>query len=565
MIRAIDKDVVVKKDTPKTEAKDKGAAMETAKAVTPAKKSTKSPARSTSLKPKTTTNGKDKKKRGNKKRIIWIVIVVVLALGIVGGFLALQGLGVAVETAEAENNDIAITVFATGAVTPGTSRDVYPETQGLVESVRVSEGDMVQEGDILATLDGAANMAQLSQAQSGLASARSGLSQAESAQRQANAGRSQANAGRSQANAGVTAANAGVTAANAARDAAQAGLDSAIASERALEQEISTVNSLIAEMSAAGLNASNSEDFVDLQMLVVDLEDHLGQARAGVTQARSGVTQADAGIAQARAGVDQARAGVEAADAGIDQARAGETESAIAAARSGVTAAEDAVALAETAVEASIIRAPKDGMVLFAPTAASAAAMGTGITPISGAELMQGSAVTPGSPLFTIVDEDTFSFTAEVDEVDVRRIAEGQRADVTLSAYSGRTFDAEVRSISKLAMPTLTGGTVFEVELSFAEEVPDVRIGMRGDTTIEIETQENVLTIPIDAWFSEAGEDFVYLIDDDSQLVRTPVTVGASTEFVVEVIEGIEEGVVVAMAGGAPVPLEDGMTVTPVP
>jgi multidrug efflux pump subunit AcrA (membrane-fusion protein) len=501
----------------------------------------------------TKTNSKaiNKKKRSSKKRIIWIAIVAVLALGVVGAFFALQGLGIPVEAVKAERSDVAITVFATGAVTPGVSRDIYPDTQGLIESVRISEGDMVKEGDILATLAGGANMAQLSQAQSALASARSGLSQAESAQ-------SQAGAGRDLAEAGVSAARAGVTAAEAARDAAGAGLESARSSERAIQNEINDAESALAEMSAAGLNASNSTDFLEMQFLVTELESHLEQARLGVTQANAGVAQADAGIAQANAGVAQATAGT-------DQANAVETGSSIDAARAGVTAAEDAVALAETAVEATIIRAPKDGMVLFAPTPVSAAAFGSGVTPVSGATIMQGSAVTPGSPLFTIVDEGNFSFTAEIDEVDVRRIAEGQHASVTLAAYSGREFDARVSSISKLATPTLTGGTVFEVELAFTEELDDARIGMRGDTTIEIETQENVLTIPLNAWFSEAGENFVYLIDDDNQLVRTVISVGASTEFVVEVIDGLDDGDVVAMAGGAAIPLEEGMTVAPTP
>ncbi|MCL2403351.1 MAG: efflux RND transporter periplasmic adaptor subunit [Coriobacteriia bacterium] len=499
-------------------------------------------AKNNSLKPKSSKNGKDKKKRSNKKRIIWAVIAVVVILSVVGGFFALQGLGIPVETAEAETNDVAITVFATGAVTPGSSRDVYPETQGLIESVRVQEGDMVEEGDILATLDGAVNQAQLSQAQAGLAQARSGLSQAESAQQQADAGGSAAAAG-------VTAAQAGVDAATAARDAARIGLDSALGFERFAERELAEFRQEVDELIKLGIF-----DPEEAEMMIADMEMHIEEARLGVAQARAGVAQADAGVAQARAGVEQARAGV-------TQAGATETGSAISAARAGVTAAEDAVALAEDAVEATIIRAPKDGMVLFAPTAASAAALGTGITPTSGTEIMRGSAVAPGSPIFTVVDEALFSFTAEIDEVDVRRIAEGQAAEVTLSSYSGRTFEAEVSNISKLAMPTMTGGTVFEVELSFTEDVPDARIGMRGDTTIEIETKTDVLTIPIDAWFSEAGENFVYLIDGENQLVRTPITVGASTEFVVEIVDGIEAGDVVAMASGAPVPLEDGMQI----
>jgi len=461
------------------------------------------------------------KKRGNKKRIVWAIIVLALMMLVVVAFLVLQNLGVPVNTATAENNDVSITVFATGAIASGESHDVYPETQGLIQTVYVAEGDVVEEGDILATLDDTANQAQLSQAEAGLAQARAGLAQARSAG--------------DQADAGVAAAQAGLDAANAAVSSAENAEASAI---NALNSARETVRA----MQASGANVTNPAQFA--------------QAQGAVTAAEVSLDQAEAAVAQAEAGVAQARAG-------LRQARAVETDSGLAAARASVEAAEDAVALAESAVEATVIRAPKDGMVLFAPTAASAAAMGTGITPTSGTELTQGSAVTPGAPLFTVVEEYSFSFVAEVDEVDVRAIEVGQIADITLSAYNGRSFRAVVSDISNLASPTMTGGTVFEVTLSFEEEIPGIRIGMRGDTTIEIETRHNALTIPLDAWSSSGGEDFAFLINDNNQLVRTPIIVGASTEMVVEVLEGLEEGDVVALTSGALVPLEDGMIVTP--
>ena len=469
------------------------------------------------------TNNKNGKKRSNKKRIVWTVIALVFVLVVVGVFFLLQNIGIPVNTARVETNDVAITVFATGAITPGEARDVYPETQGIIESVRVQPGDMVERDDILATLDNAAAQAQLSQAEAALAQARSGLTQAEAAQTQA---------------------NSGVTAAQASLDAANASLRAAEAIESLSSDTLTSARDTVRRMENSSAAVADPGTFA--------------QAEAAVTQAEMGLEQARAGVAQANAGVAQARAALE-------QARAVDTASTVDAAKAGIAAAEDGVALAETALEATIIRAPKDGMVLFAPTAASAAAMGTGITPTSGTEIMTGTAVAPGSPLFTLVDESTFSFTAEVDEVDIRRIELGQFAEITLTAYSGRTFAATVSNINQLAKPTITGGTVFEVELTFSEHLSDIRIGMRGDTIIEIETQHDVLTIPIDAWFSEAGTDFVYLINDEDILVKTPITIGVSTEFLVEVIDGLEEGDTVAMASGAAIPLEDGLPVTVVP
>jgi len=476
-----------------------------------------------------------KKKRNNKKRIVWAVIAAVFALCVIGGYFVLQGIGVPVNTARAEAGDVVVTVFATGAITSGESTDVYPETQGLIESLAVSEGDFVEEGAVLATLDDAAAQAQLSQAEAALAQARAGLQQAE--------------AGRDQAVAGQAQARAGVSAAQAALAAAQEGLETARSIETISQDVRDSARDTVRNLRAAGMATVDPGTFA--------------QAEAALQQAETAFVQSSGGVAQARAGVSQAEAALAQARASQDSAQAVETGAAITAAQAGISAAEDGVALAEAVLEATVIRAPKDGMVLFAPTAASAAAMGSGITPTSGAEIMRGSAVAPGAPIFTIVNEDALSFTAEVDEVDVRRISVGQTAEVTLSSYSGRTFEATVSAVSSLAKPTMTGGTVFEVELALSEEIPGARIGMRGDTNIEIETRSEVLTIPIDAWFSESGGSFVYTIDGENRLVKTPIVTGASTEFVVEIGDGLSEGDVVVIASGIGVPLEEGLAVMP--
>ena len=535
----------------------------------PAKQSAKpkSPAAMRANRPTKADPGKTKiddrtKKKGRKKTIIWSIILAVVVLMVVGGWFAVQNIGTPVNTAEASYNDMAITVFATGTITPGDSRDVYPETQGLIQTVNVSEGDIVREGDILATLDDAAARSQVAQAQAALAQARSGLAQARAGQTQATAGQSQATAGISAAEAGVDAARAGVDAAQAGLDTARAGLTSAQRTETLTRDMFNSARDMVTSLEGLGDQAPPGA-LAEARGAATQAEMAYEQAKAGVASARAGVASSEANLASARAGVISSRAGVDQARAARDSAGAVETGSAIEAAQAGVEAAQDGLAMAQTAVDNTVIRAPKGGKVLFAPTAAAAAAMGTGITPTSGTEIMQGSAVAPGSPLFTIVDEQAFSFTAEVDETAVRSIETSQSANITLSSYSGRTFSAVVTDIGTLAKATITGGTVFDVTLAFTEDVPDLRIGMGGDATIEVDSQQGALTIPIDAWNSEGGEDFVFLIGSDNELVRTPITIGVATETEIEVVEGLEEGDVVAMSPGAGIQLTDGMHVSP--
>jgi len=505
------------------------------------------------LKKKSAAKTKGKKRR-SRKGVIWAIVAAVLALVVVGVFFAVQNMGIPVETAQVEAGDVAVTVFATGTLTAGDSRDVYPETQGLIKEVLVRDGDIVEEGDVLARIDSAANQAQLSQAQAALAQAHAALAQAES--------------GNVAAGAGISQARAGLDGARAAQDGARSAERSAAESLREARNAYNSVMEEFEEEFALLDSGMWFDDNGALEpitpaeaaMIRSMLEDEIEyvqlELQAVVRQAEIATDQAGAGVAQASAGVAQAQAAV-------DQARATSPEAAVTAARAGVAAAEDGVALAEAAVEATVIRAPIDGKVLIAPTPTAQAAAGTGVIPTGGMELTPGFAVGLGIPLFTVIDDSALSFVAEIDEIDIRMLEVGQTAQISLSSFAAQEFSATVNRISNTAKPTITGGTVFDVELIFDDTPYGARIGMRGDAVIEIETQTNALTIPIDAWFSEAGEDFVWRITDENMLEKVPVILGASTEFVVEILAGLDDGDVVALASN--IPFAEDIRVTPLP
>ena len=333
---------------------------------------------------------------------------------------------------------------------------------------------------------------------------------------------------------------AGVAAAKSSLTAAQAALTSAKNSNTLSKQILKNAKAAVAAYESSGAAATDPAGYA--------------QAKAAVTQAELAVEQSNAGVAQAKAGVAQAKAAV-------SQAQSARPDAAVSAAKSGVTAAQEGVELAESALDATTIKAPIDGMVLFAPTTMSAAAAASGMKPTSGAELMQGSAVTPGAPVFTIVNNEALGFTVEVDEADLPKIAVGQMAVTSLSSFSGLEFPATVSRVSSVAKPTMTGGTVFEIELMFNEANAEMRLGMKGDATIEVETKPGALTIPVDAWFSEGGKDFVYVVTADNTLKKTDVRIGASTEVVAEILDGVSAGDTVAIASGSTV-FSDGLHVS---
>ena len=137
------------------------------------------------------------RRRAEKRRKKRIKIIVACAL--VGGLIAvvvgqriLAGMAPeeehVPETAVVERTDFQNVISASGALKAGSTVIVTPEVDGIIEDVRVSEGQEVKEGDLLFTLkndslDKAVRDAgqEVQSAQQGLASAQDGVSSAEAA------------------------------------------------------------------------------------------------------------------------------------------------------------------------------------------------------------------------------------------------------------------------------------------------------------------------------------------------------------------------------------------------
>jgi HlyD family secretion protein len=438
------------------------------------------------------------------------IILGVVGLLVVGGvaastFLGAGAQGPEVETATVEEKELAVTVTASGKVEAGVSADVFPPAPGTLDVIYVSDGETVTAGDKLALMDTQALELQVAQAKAGLAAAQSQLKNVA------------ATGGGSAAD--IKAAQAQVDAAKQALTAARAGSTAA---------------------KAAWDNASDAYDAAALM---------LPSGSPTLTALSAAREQARAGYLQARSGIAQAQAGIEGAKSQLARARAADPASQRSAAQAGVRQAAAAVAAAEDALEKGTLTAPMDGIVLFNKPAA---ALGGGSAP------SEGSAVSPQAAPFTVVDLGALKFIAEVDEADIERVKPGMQVEVTLDSFPGERFASTVSRINPAAQPTATGGTVFQVEILLEGVGRDLLLGMKGDADIEVSSRGSALTIPVEALFSEGGTDYVYAIID-GKLKKTTITVGATTDTEVEVLEGLEQGTEVALSGS--IQYTDGMPV----
>ena len=111
----------------------------------------------------------------NKKRIRWIVIIVVILLAIIG-IMLLRGkktLDVIADTIE--NGTVSTTVTSTGYVQPVKQVSVGTQVSGVIDSIYVDFNSVVKKNQLLATLDMSVLNEKLYQANATLSAAQSAL------------------------------------------------------------------------------------------------------------------------------------------------------------------------------------------------------------------------------------------------------------------------------------------------------------------------------------------------------------------------------------------------------
>jgi len=154
--------------------------------------------------------------------------------------------------------------------------------------------------------------------------------------------------------------------------------------------------------------------------------------------------------------------------------------------------------------------------------------------------------------LATIYDLSQVTFEMSVDELDVQSVQVGQSVVVTADAFENQTFSGKVTNIS-LASSNSNGVTNYPVTVTL-DEVGGLLPGMNVDGQIILEEAENALVVPVD---SLMRGNKVYVKDDTVKEANGAVPAGFRSVDVetglinddfVEIVSGLSEGDVVYVA-----------------
>jgi HlyD family secretion protein len=183
----------------------------------------------------------------------------------------------------------------------------------------------------------------------------------------------------------------------------------------------------------------------------------------------------------------------------------------------------------EALVAQTVIRAPADGLIMRR-------------------DAHLGDITAMNKTLFQMVRDNRLELRAQVAEIDLHQIHEGQKVAVTDSTNSSFSVEGVVREVSPMIDQDMRLGTV-------RIDVPGAKNGERGfkpgnfaHGTIDIGTKR-ALTVPASAVLSRDNKSFVYVVNADNTVAVRDVKTGERIGGYAEVLTGLADGETVVVRG----------------
>jgi len=194
--------------------------------------------------------------------------------------------------------------------------------------------------------------------------------------------------------------------------------------------------------------------------------------------------------------------------------------------------AEQALRLVDDRLRKTRILAPFDCTVLTRP--------------VSLGQTVSGAAgFNSGTEVMSIANLNDMIVNAHVNQADVIRLQQGRDVDIQAESVPGVKMRGVVERIAPQAV-IKNGIKGFSARIAIQDIDPRVRPGMTAILSIPVSSVDNVLAVPLAAVFTERGERFVFIKNED-KFERRPVVLGVTDYAFAEVVKGLSPGEIVSL------------------
>lgn len=131
---------------------------------------------------------------------------------------------------------------------------------------------------------------------------------------------------------------------------------------------------------------------------------------------------------------------------------------------------------------------------------------------IASLNVSEGDEINSGALLCSILEGEDMNLTIAVDELDVVEVEVGQKVKITVDALSDAEMDGEVYKIAPVGSNS-GGVTTYDVELTFDASGTGVRSGMNATGEITVASTDSTLYVPVEALMT-IGNDTYLMVED---------------------------------------------------
>ncbi|HKL39242.1 MAG TPA: efflux RND transporter periplasmic adaptor subunit, partial [Cryomorphaceae bacterium] len=182
-------------------------------------------------------------------------------------------------------------------------------------------------------------------------------------------------------------------------------------------------------------------------------------------------------------------------------------------------------------MESFTITAPEDGMLIYKKD-------------WNGQSVGKGSQISAWDPVVaTLPDLSTMISITYVNEVDIRKVEEGQKVELGLDAFPEKKLSGDVIKVANVGeQRPNSDAKIFQVNIVLNERDDLLKPSMTTSNQIITDVQEDVLHIPIEGLFNQ--DDSITYVFKKSGLgtEKQEVMVGATNTNEVVILAGLNEG-----------------------
>jgi RND family efflux transporter MFP subunit len=313
------------------------------------------------------------------------------------------------------------------------------------------------------------------------------------------------------------------------------------------EGQVVKEGEVIAELDKGPVAAKLSEVTINLQKAEAQYTSAQLDSALNLAQAREAIRTAEYVLEEKRLANEQskfeaptikrqAEIEFEKAQRGLEQAKSSyETKLKQAIAKMAEVGAErnqhaNRLRIIQEVMNAFTVRAPSPGMVIY-------------VREWNGKKKGVGSQWSPwDASVATLPDLTQMESFTYVNEVDVRKVAVGQKVQISLDADPTKKLSGTVTQVANVGEQRPNQDSkVFEVKITIAQADTTLRPGMTTSNAIETATIRKVLSIPLEAVTSDSTASYVYKVDG-RRVVKQQITTGAMNDNEIIVTRGLAKG-----------------------